>query len=583
VTFASSDVTVTQPDETVPAPPDPNHDDALGDHGPKGGAAGNTAGDDGAVRRSSRNVSTRLANPRAPKQKGLFGIWIRCFLVLFVLCAAWCFATPLGGAPDEPAQIVKAAATVRGQLIGQPAPNLHLPAATRDFRVPALFKSVYALPACYQFHAKIPAGCAPHLQSSSRIVTVATYVGRYPPLYYAVVGLPTLVMHSESVIYFMRLVSALLDALLLSLAFAIASIWCRATMMVEALALAITPLVFFFAGVVNPNGFEIAAAICAWTSGLALVRNWSLRPARGPLVAFVASGCLLELSRGLSVLWMATIFLTLVCLEPRSCWHLMRERSVRIGAAILVAVGAVAAGFVLVAHSLKVLPSTLLPAQHASFFALTEQVLGRAGAYVREFIGVFGWLDTPSPPLTMILWIALLGFLIILGLVASRRRESFVLFGLIVGSCVLSIALIEWNARTSGITWQARDGFPLYAGTPLLAGMVIPHASVTGFGDFARRRVAAIVAIGVGVSQLTDFGWTLRRFTVGLGRTVNLFQPVPHGWSPPPGVPFTALIGAVAVVLYATWLFVTINGHRFQKKASLESGSDRVVSGASVV
>jgi hypothetical protein len=457
-----------------------------------------------------------------------------------------------------------------------------LPAATRDFRVPALFKSIYALPTCYQFHNKTPAGCAPHLQSSSRIVTVGTYVGRYPPLYYALVGLPTLVMHSESVIYFMRLLSALFDALLLSLAFAIASIWCRATMMVEALAVTITPLVFFFAGVVNPNGFEIAAAICAWTSGLALVRNWSLRPARAPLVAFIASGCLLELSRGLSVLWMAIILLTLVCLEPRSCWHLMRERSVRIGVAVLVVVGAVAAGFVVVAHSLKVLPSTLLPADHASFFALTERVLGRVGVYVREFVGVFGWLDTPSPPLTMILWIALLGFLIILGLVASRRRESLILLGLIVGSFVLSMALIEWNAGTSGITWQARDGFALYAGTPLLAGMVIPQASVTDFGHFARRRVAAIVAVGVGVSQLTDFGWTLRRFTVGLGRTVNLFQPVRHGWSPPPGVPWTALLGLVGVVLYAVWLFVNINGHRFQKKGSPELGSNRLVSGASV-
>jgi hypothetical protein len=557
---------VTERGTTVPTTQDPEQE--------------NKARNGADVVRSSRKSSTRLANPRAPVQRGFVGIWIRCFLILFVLCAAWCFATPLGGAPDEPAQVVKAAATVRGQLIGQPA--RHEPAATRDFRVPALFKSVYALPTCYQFHAKTPAGCAPHLQSSSRIVTVSTYVGRYPPLYYAVVGLPTLVMHSESVIYAMRLVSALLDALLLSLAFAIASIWCRATMMLEAIALTITPLVFFFAGVINPNGFEIAAAICTWTSGLALVRNWSLRPPRGPLIAFFVSGCLLELTRGLSVLWMGTILLTLLCLEPRSCWHLMRERSVRIGAALLVAVGAVAVGYVLIAHSLKVLPSALLPADHASFFLLTERVLGEIGVYVREFIGVFGWLDTPSPLLPTILWTALLGFLVVLGLVASRRRESVVLAGLIVGSFALSMALIEWNAGTSGITWQARDGFPLYAGTPLLAGMVIPHTSITGFGDFARRRVAAIVAIGVGVSQLTDFGWALRRFTVGLGRTVNLFQPVRHGWSPPPGVPLTAILGAVAVVLYATWLFVNINGHRFRKKPSPGLGSSGLMSGVSI-
>jgi len=336
-------------------------------------------------------------------------------------------------------------------------------------------------------------------------------------------------MHSESVIYAMRLVSALLDALLLSLAFAIAALWCRATMMLEAVALAITPLVFFFAGVVNPNGFEIAAAICAWTSGLALVWNWSLRPPQAVLGALVTSGCLLELTRGLSVLWMGVILLTLICLEPRSCWRLLPTRSVRTGAAILVVVGAIAVGYVLIAHTLKVLPSSELPPHHQSSFLLTGRVLGRIGVYVREFIGVFGWLDTPSPVLTTILWTSLLGFLVILGLVASRRRESLILAGLIVGSFVVSMALIEWNAGTSGITRQARDGFPLYAGVPVLAGIVIPHTSLTAFGDFARRRVAAIVAIGVAVSQLTDFGWTLRRFIVGLGRTVNLF-PTSTSW-----------------------------------------------------
>lgn len=515
---------------------------------------------------SPEETSTRQTNPRAGTPKGFLGLWVRGFLVLFALCAAWCLATPLGGAPDEPAQIVKAAATVRGELIGQPVPDAY--AATRSFRVPALFQSIYELPACYQFHPKIPAGCAPHLRSSSRIVTVSTYVARYPPLYYALVGLPTLVMHSQSVIYFMRLVGALFDALLLSLAFAVAAVWCRATLMVEAIALTITPFVFFFAGVVNPSGFEIAAAICAWTCGLALVRNWSLHPPPSVVAAFVASGCLLELSRGLSVLWMALIVVTLVCLEPRTCWRLLHHRSVGVGAVILAAVGAVAAVFVAGALTLKVLPSTELPPKHASFFVITERVLGQIGTYVKEFVGVFGWLDTPSPTFVMLLWLSLLGFLIVLGLAASGRRESMVLGGLVVGSIIISFVLIEWNAGTSGITWQARDGFPLYAGSPLLAGILIPHTSTMGFGDFARRRVAAIVAIAVGACQLTDFGWTLRRFTVGLGRTVNLFQPVKHGWSPPLGTPLTALFGAAAVAAYAVWLFTQTRGHGFRRGSS---------------
>src|ERR1039458_7331411 len=97
-----------------------------------------TVGEAGKVTQSPSNVRSRRANPRAANPESFFGTWIRCFLVLFVLCTAWCLATPLGGAPDEPAQIVKAAATVRGEIIGQPVRGEH--AATRSFRVPAVFK-----------------------------------------------------------------------------------------------------------------------------------------------------------------------------------------------------------------------------------------------------------------------------------------------------------------------------------------------------------------------------------------------------------------------------------------------------------
>jgi hypothetical protein len=480
-------------------------------------------------------------------------------------------AIPLGGAPDEPAHIVKAAATVRGELIGQPV--RHKQPATRDFRVPAVFKSVYELPACYQFHSGTPAGCAPHLRSSARVITLSSYVGRYPPLYYAVVGLPTLVMHSESVIYFMRLLSALMDALLLSLALAIASIWCRSTMLVEAIALALTPLAFFFAGVVNPNGFEIAAAICAWTSGLALVRNGSGRPPRTVLGSFIVSGCLLELTRGLSVLWMTLILLTLACLRPRACALLLRHWSVRIGAAVLVVVGGFATGFVVTAQTLHILPSSALPAHHQSFLVLTDHVLGQMGFFLRQFLGVFGWLDTPSPLLSTILWASLLGFLVVLGLVVSRRLDSVVLVLLLVGSFILTIAIIEWNARSLGVTWQARDGFPLYAGVPLVAGYVIPRSTFEGFGEFARGRIALIIAGGVGVSQLADLLWSLRRFTVGLGHTVNLFAHVRHGWTPPVSTPFAVVLAVAAPVLYARWLFRRMAGRDGRGTPAIQGGS----------
>ncbi|QNE15160.1 hypothetical protein [Pseudarthrobacter sp. NBSH8] len=40
------------------------------------------------------------------------------FLLLMGLSTAWTVATPLMGAPDEPAQVIKAAAVVRGEMAG---------------------------------------------------------------------------------------------------------------------------------------------------------------------------------------------------------------------------------------------------------------------------------------------------------------------------------------------------------------------------------------------------------------------------------------------------------------------------------
>jgi len=183
------------------------------------------------------------------------------------------------------------------------------------------------------------------------------------------------------------------------------------------------------------------------------------------------------------------------------------------------------------------------------------------GFFLRQFLGVFGWLDTPSPFLSTALWSSLLGFLVVLGLAASRRRHSVVLVLLLLGSLVLTAALIEFSSHTLGITWQARDGFPLYAGVPLVAGFALPRDLLQRFGQPARRRMAFLVAVAVGVSLLADLLWSLRRFTVGLGNTVNPFHHVRHGWSPPLGTWFALVLAAVAVVLYASCLFWRMTGN----------------------
>lgn len=490
---------------------------------------------------------------------------MRSTCVVFVLCVGWSLATPLGGAPDEPAQIVKAVATVHGELLGQPTPGKS--AATRTFEVPSVFQSIYSLPTCYQFKATVPAGCAPTLPSGNRLVPVTSYVGRYPPLYYAVVGLPSLFTHSENVIYFMRLLSDLFDALLLGAALAVAATWCRRSMMFEGLALAVSPLVFFYCGVVNPSGFEMAGAICVWTSGLALLQQRRDNPPRLLIAIFTTSGCLLELTRGLSVLWMALALLSLFMLDPHACRRLVANRTLQRGLAILGVVAVIAVAYVEWARTLEIVPSTAQLPPHSSIAHISQVILGDLGGYIQQLIGVFGWLDTPSPLLTVVLWLSGLGFVVLLALVASRSRQSKVLLGLIVGSVLVTMGILLVSAGANNIAWQARDGFPLYVGIPLVAGAILPRASSFALSSMTGRRVAIMFALVVGVSQLTDFLWALRRNTVGLGSTLNLFGAVRHGWSPPLGTIAIVIAGTIAVLTYAGWLYRAIH-----RRDSVEPG-----------
>ena len=114
------------------------------------------------------------------------------------------------------------------------------------------------------------------------LVRATTYVGLYPPLYYAIAGLPTLLWSSGSAIYLMRALSALVAALLYGLTLAMIARWSRAPLLLSALGLALTPLVVFLGGVVNPSTLEIAAAAATWTAGLLLVLDHADHPPPGP-------------------------------------------------------------------------------------------------------------------------------------------------------------------------------------------------------------------------------------------------------------------------------------------------------------
>ena len=489
----------------------------------------------------------------------------------------WSFATPVGANQDEPAQLVKAASVARGEIVGSvPTGKMTIRAARWGLgscqivalapicdkavtvvTVPQSFADLWF--PCYRLFVVEPAGCGRGLDESNRDAMATTYVGHYPPLYYAIVGLPSLVWNGDSAVYLMRVVSGLLSAIFIGLAFALAAIWSRSQSLVLALGLAATPMVVIFGAEVNPSGLEMSTAICVWTGGLILVLE---RGRRTPVSLVMGTACaavVMVLSRGLSPLWLAVVTAFLVALSPRSPLLLFRPRRVHMPAGAVVAAGLAAVTYIVIAHGLAVYPvGEQIPAA-TSESRIIELVLGRTGRIMNEFVGTVGWNEESPPLLVTALWVLPASAILSLGLVTSLRRHAAIILGLITASLLIPAMLMVSQARSHGIIWQARDGFPLYAGILLVPGAVAGRAwavqTSESSSDIKARmqsRFALLVASCIGVVQLGDFVWALRRYTVGLGMTVNPFARVPGGWSPP--IPSIILVtGASVAILIYCW------------------------------
>ena len=430
----------------------------------------------------------------------------------------------------------------------------------------------FAVPSCrYLIFQNLPADCGHGLRGSGREVIGVTYVGRYPPLYYAIVGLPSLIWHTNTAVYLMRLLSGLLCSMFLGLAFALAALWSRSRLLVLAVAVTASPMAIIFGAVVNPSGLEIAAATCVWTGGLILVLDRTSEPPTSLVVATGIAASGMVLSRGLSPLWLAVIGGSLAALAPGSLRVLLRSRRVRIAAVAVTLVTLLAVAYIVWARALSVYPAGQPVPVGTSALGITRLALGRTGRIVNEFVGTFGWSFTSSPIVVMGLWVFSTSTVLVLGLVFSLRRHAAVIIGLIVASILVPAALMVSQAHKDGLVWQARDGFPLYAGPLLVAGAVALRNQVPMGADlgearhiqWATRRLALLLSICVATAQIGDFAWSLRRYTVGLGSTINPFGHGRATWNPPlPPITLFLIVGGAAIA-YGWWLVLsTVRPHR---------------------
>jgi hypothetical protein len=464
------------------------------------------------------------------------------FVVLFGLLAAWSLATPEFAAPDEPAQVVKAVATVRGQLIGSPVPALGK--AYTQVHIPATFDNAYIIPKCFAFFSAKPAGCGPQLHVQPGTATMQTYVGRYPPLYYLVVGLPSWLHRAGADLYLMRLFSAAGTALFLVGAFVSAARSRRARLLIPGVALAVTPTVLFLGSVVNASGWEISAAACVWASGLVYFGEPERRD-RWLLIRLAISAAVMVQLRGLSPFLLAIIAVYLGFVAGwRQLRELARRRDVQVASGIIGAFAIFAVVWIVVVDSLSVTKAAYQVAPSVSDWAVFKTSVRLALDLFHQMVGLFGWNDTTAPNFVNYIWLVLVAGLVLAGLIQREWRKGLLLASLCVVVIAFPTALTFTQARSLGYVGQARYVMPLVVGVPILAGYLAPERP-----RFVRPAVL-VAGLALVVAQAATFVHVLHRYRTGIG--TSLFST--NGKFAPP-ISTIAVLAIFSVMAICYWLW----------------------------
>lgn len=489
------------------------------------------------VQTTSPDANAEDAGHARTRSRSQGAVWLLAFVTYFGLISAWALATPISASPDEPEHVHKAAAVVRGEIIVDDPPTGMRPYVS----APEGMLSASKRDLCYAFQPTVTADCAQTPQGSAEQVEVRSGAARYNPAYYAVVGLPSLAWPNATGIYLMRLVSGALCAGLLASAMASAASWRRSRLLVTGLFVAVSPMVFFLSATVNPSPVEIVAAISLWTSGLVL----AVTPLGNSLVPVLLRRCavaasVLVVTRQLSPLWVAIIAMILLAVAGRHrVSELIARRDARLWALLVFVTTALSTAWTILAGSLgngypDVPERTLVDGIKGSILRIPYRT--------EQMIGIFGWLDTRAPWFTYVAYFACVGVIILLGLVASRRRGLMLVLLTLGVAVVVPVAIEGSQATRYGYIWQGRYTLPLAVGVPLVAMLVTGLRGQVP--EDVTRRLGLWLAGLVGLAHAGAFAHALLRYQVGVGNGYDLLA---GAWHPPGGSGLVLVIFGLAL------------------------------------
>ena len=445
-----------------------------------------------------------------------------------LMMVGWAFTTPLP-AMDERAQVVKAVATVRGQLLGTvvhvdradlglPANSDFGPGLASRFVVPGSYAGV-PIP-CFPAKPVYPR-CTASMNSSAKPTAVLSYVGNYNPIYYALIGWPSLLVLGAKSVYLMRLCTALINALLLALTAHTLLISRNPRRALLCFLAATTPMTLFLGGIVNPAGVEITSAELLWSVLLVLATD-ERRPVRErvrQLAPRAAAGLFLLLNlRMMGPLWAAGAVATAMWVAtPERRRELLADRWIRRSAAFFGLVGVAA----LLWTKLAPVELSSLRDIHPRFFGAARVTFDESPGYFKMMLFSYNWGDPLIPAFAVITLSAVLAVLLVP--VLGDRRHGRPLLAVLVVTALFPIVVQGLEMHGVGDVWQGRYILPFTVGALFLAGF-----ADVGLDTATARPLLVLTAAG----ELTCLWWAVRH-NANLHGLAGPLLPRHAHWSPP--------------------------------------------------
>jgi hypothetical protein len=393
-------------------------------------------------------------------------------------------------------------------------------------------------------------------------------MSRYPPLFYVIEGgvlrsSTAVNLSGLRVLYGARLAAAALSLFAAGLGVFLLTRRFPDNVVLLATLLALPATAWFLTSSVNPNGLEIAAAFLL-AAGVLCVRIDSSIGVRSisAVLAVPLGTLLLAWARPLSWLWASLILGLLLVPTHHSAdsawWRRLPVRRLGTGAgtatALLLGSAMVWFGYSLQIHS----PEARQVAETAwtvlNPVGQVFLVVLHSGRIVSEQIGVFGWLDTPLPPLAVLSWVSVFGVAAAIWVVGRNRFVPRWAVGAILGLGYLAAMLDEYNGAWG---WQGRYLLPLTASACVLA---LPGLASGLERLSALQSVVPWMLVVLIVVNALSVVWFLFRNVYGVTAANSRLPsaPLPLGtpsWAPPFGQgTVLALVGLALICgLVGVW------------------------------